>query len=111
VIRQTMRKRLRAKLKEVKAELRRRRHDPIPEQGAYLRAVVGGHIRYYGVPMNNRAIAVFRLAVARIWCDSLRRRSQKHRLPWERMERYVNRWLPPARICHPHPLQRFGVVT
>jgi len=111
VIRQTMSKKLRAKLKEVKAELRRRRHNPIPEQGAYLRAVVGGHVRYYGVPMNNRAIAVFRLAVGRMWCDSLRRRSQKHRLPWERMERYVNRWLPPARICHPYPLQKFGVVT
>jgi group II intron reverse transcriptase/maturase len=111
VVRQTMRKRLRAKLKAVKAELRRRRHDPIPEQGAYLRAVVVGHTRYYGVPMNSRAIAVFRLAVARMWCDSLRRRSQKHRLPWERMERYVRRWLPPARICHPYPLKRFGVVT
>jgi len=111
VVRQTMRTRLRAKLKAVKAELRRRRHDPIPEQGAYLRAVVSGHVRYYGVPMNNRAIAVFRLAVARMWCDSLRRRSQKHRLPWERMARYVRRWLPPARVCHPYPLVRLGVVT
>ena len=111
VIRQTMRTRLQAKLKAVKAELRRRRHDPIPEQGAYLRTVVGGHVRYYGVPMNSRAIGVFRRAVGRMWCDSLRRRSQKHRLPWERMERYVSRWLPPARICHPYPLKRFGVVT
>jgi group II intron reverse transcriptase/maturase len=111
VIRQTMRTRMRAKLKEVKAELRRRRHDPIPEQGAYLRAVVGGHTRYYGVPMNSRAIGVFRVAVARMWCDNLRRRSHKHRLPWERMERYVKRWLPPARVCHPYPLQRFGAIT
>jgi len=111
VIRQTMRTRLQAKLKAVKAELRRRRHDTIPEQGAYLRAVVGGHVRYYGVPMNSRAIGVFRRAVGRMWCDSLRRRSHKHRLPWERMERYINRWLPPARVCHPYPLRRFGVVT
>ena len=52
VLRQTMRKRLQAKLSEVKAELRRRVHDPIPAVGTWLRAVVGGHIRYYGVPMN-----------------------------------------------------------
>ena len=34
VLRQTIRKRLQAKLNEVKAELRRRMHDPIPEVGA-----------------------------------------------------------------------------
>jgi group II intron reverse transcriptase/maturase len=33
VLRQTMRKRLQAKLSEVKAELRRRLHTPLPEQG------------------------------------------------------------------------------
>jgi hypothetical protein len=77
VIRQTRRKGSRAELKEVKAELRRRRHDPTPEQGAYLCSVVGGRTRYYGVPMDNRAIAVFRPAVGRMRCDSLRRRSQR----------------------------------
>jgi len=49
VLRQTMRQRLRAKLKEVTTELRRRMHDPVPEQGAYLRSVVRGHIRYYPI--------------------------------------------------------------
>ncbi|MFQ5927308.1 MAG: group II intron reverse transcriptase/maturase [Terriglobia bacterium] len=111
VLRQTMRKRMQAKLKAVKQELRQRMHDPIPEQGAWLRSVVAGHTRYYGVPMNNRAISVFQLAAGRLWCRSLRRRSQKHRLPWSRMARLIARWLPAARICHPYPLERFDVIT
>ena len=111
VLRQTMRKRLRTKLSEVKAELRRRMHDPVPEQGAYLRSVVRGHFRYYGVPMNGPALSAFRYAVGWIWCRTLRRRSQRHRLPWTRMRRLIARWLPSPRICHPYPLVRFGVVT
>jgi group II intron reverse transcriptase/maturase len=111
VLRQTMRQRLQAKLKAVKQELRRRLHEPIPEQGAYLRSVVLGHTRYYGVPMNDWAVRAFRNAVGRLWLRTLRRRSQKQRLPWSRMARYIDRWLPPAHICHPIPMVRLGVVT
>jgi len=111
VVRQTIRQRLQAKLHEVKAELRRRMHLPIPEQGAYLRSVVSGHVRYYGVPMNGPAISLFRWAVGRLWRRVLLRRSQTPRLPWRRMARYITRWLPPAHICHPYPLVRLGVVT
>lgn len=111
VLRQTMRQRWQAKLKEVKQELRRRLHQPIPEQGAYLRSVVAGHVRYYGVPMSGRALIAFRRGVAWLWRRCLRRRSQRQRLPWLRMRRYVDHWLPPARICHPYPLHRFDVLT
>jgi group II intron reverse transcriptase/maturase len=111
VLRQTMRKRWQAKLKDLNRELRRRMHKPIPEQGAYLRSVVAGHVRYYGVPMNGPALVAFRKAVGRIWRRALLRRSQKHRLPWQRMGRLIDRWLPPARICHPYPLVRLGVAT
>jgi group II intron reverse transcriptase/maturase len=111
VLRQTMRKRFQAKLKEVKQELRRRMHRPIPAQGAYLCAVVRGHIQYYGVPLNGVALSAFRTAIARLWFRTLRRRSQQHRLPWQRMQRLVDRWLPAARICHPYPLVRFAVIT
>ncbi len=111
VLRQTIRQRLQAKLQAVKAELRRRMHFPIPEQGAYLRSVVGGHIRYFGVPMNGPAIRLFRQEVGRLWHWVLLRRSQTHCLPWRRMTRYITRWLPPAHICHPYPLVRLGVVT
>ena len=111
VVRQTTRKRLQAKLSAVKAELRRRMHAPIPVVGAWLRMVVGGHLRYYGVPMNRPALATFRFQVVRLWYRTLRRRGQRRRLNWARMWRLVQRWLPPTRITHPYPLRRLGVVT
>jgi RNA-directed DNA polymerase len=111
VLRQTMRQRLQAKLAEVKVELRRRMHLPLPEQGVYLRAVVGGHVRYYGVPSNGPSIGIFRRQVGWLWWRTLKRRSQSHHLPWRRMEKYIRRWLPPARICHPQPLVRLSVIT
>ena len=111
VLRQTIRKRLQAKLNEVKAELRRRMHEPIPEQGKWLQAVVGGHIRYYGVPMNRPALALFRFQVAWLWHRTLSRRSQRGRVLWDRMRRLNTRWLPLPRVCHPYPLRRMGVVT
>jgi hypothetical protein len=111
VLRQTMRTRWQAKLKAVKAELKRRMHDPIPEVGKYLRAVVLGHLRYYGVPMNGPSLGAFRGALGRVWWLVLRRRSQGNHLPWRRMRTLIATWLPPARICHPYPLVRLGVVT
>lgn len=111
VLRKTMRKKLKEKLKVVYAELRKRMHDPVPEQGAYLRSVVAGHTRYYGVPMNGPSISVFRKEICRLWRKVLRRRSHKHHLTWDRMKRLVASWIPPARICHPYPLVRFGVIT
>ena len=86
--------RLRAKLKEVKAELRRRRHDPIPEVGQWLGSVVRGHCQYYGIPGNSRAIRRFRDEVSRLWHRALSRRSQKGAVRWERMQRLIKRWHP-----------------
>ena len=111
VLRQTMRKRLQAKLSEVKAELRRRMHHRIPEVGKWLRSVLIGHMRYYGVPMNGRALWIFRFQVVRLWHRTLRRRSHKSRMTWERMYRLVDRWIPPIRSYHPYPLRRLGVIT
>src|SRR5881296_281723 len=111
VRRQTIRKRLQAKLSEVKAELKRRMHDPIPDVGKWLRAVVGGHIRYYGVPRNQNALWIFRFQVGRLWHRALSRRSQKGRVLWDRMRRLITRWLPLPTICHPYPLRRTGVLT
>ena len=111
VIRKTMRTRLQAKLKEVYQELKRRMHDPVPEQGAYLRSVVGGHMRYYRVPLNGPSLSVFRKEIGRLWCLVLNRRSQKHHMIWDRMQRLIDRWLPRARVCHPYPYVRVGVGT
>src|SRR6201993_684607 len=111
VLRQTIRKRLQAKLNEVKAELKRRMHDPVPEQGQWLQAVVRGHIRYYGVPMNQPALTMFRFRVGWLWHRSLSRRSQNGRVLWDRMRRLLTRWLPLPSVCHPYPLRRMGVIT
>jgi RNA-directed DNA polymerase len=111
VLRQTIRKRLQAKLSEVTAELRRRLHDPVPQTGKWLRSVVAGHIRYYGVPMNAPALHLFRFHVGWLWHRTLSRRSQNGRVLWDRMRRLINRWLPPVRIYHPYPLRRLGVIT
>jgi len=109
VLRQTMKKRLRAKVKAVKTELRIRLHDPVPEVGRWLASVVRGHAQYYGVPRNSRAINLFRHQVIGLWYRSLRRRSHKTRLIWRRMYRLVRRWIPYVRISHPCPEQRLCV--
>ncbi len=109
--RQTIKKRMAAKLKQVKAELRRRRHWPIPEQGRWLGSVVRGHTAYYAVPGNIAAVSAFRKQVTRHWLTALRHRSQRHRLTWERMSRLEARWLPAARITHPWPNVRFDART
>jgi len=106
--RKTDTKRLRAKLKQAKAEIMRRRHLPVPEQGRWLASVVTGHQAYYAVPGNYDAVHAFRTQVTRHWHHALRRRSQKTRLTWVRMNRLVTRWLPPTRIVHPFPEQRFA---
>jgi group II intron reverse transcriptase/maturase len=111
VLRQTSRKRLKAKLREVKTELMRRRHDPVPRQGMYLRDVLRGHYNYYGVPMNDRALKALRHHLARPWKRALSRRSQKGRVSWERVGRLVARYLPHPRICHPFPSRRLNLNT
>lgn len=86
-------------------------HASIPDIGKWLRAVVGGHIRYYGVPMNAAALNLFRYRVGQLWYRTLLRRSQRSHLRRERMQRLIDHWLPPARVYHPFPLRRMGVIT
>jgi RNA-directed DNA polymerase len=110
--RKTIAKRLRAKVKEVKEEIVRRRHEPVPELGKWLRSVVQGHLNYYAVPGNKQSIDAFRSEVMRGWFHALRRRSQKARkLTWERFKRLVRTWLPTSRVKHPYPNQRLCVTN
>ena len=108
VLRRTMRERMRAKLREVKAELRVRLHEPIEEVGKWLRSVVSGHQRYYGVAGNYRALSRFRYLIGRLWWRGLCRRSQMAHVRWERMARLVARWLPPAQIYHSYSSLRLA---
>jgi len=111
VLRLTSGKRLRAKLLAVKTELRKRMHQPIAEQGRYLRAVVAGHGRYFAVPCNGARVQAFRFQVGRLWHRTLCRRSQAKHMSWKRMHKIVAHWLPTPRICHPYPNQRLIVTT
>lgn len=112
VIRKSVRKRMRAKLKEIKVELRKRMHQPIPEVGKWLKTVVGGYNRYFGVHSNEPALYTFRFQVGRYWHHAIKRRSQrKSSLTWSRMTRLVDRWLPKPEVHHPYPLIRMGVIT
>jgi len=104
-------KRMRAKLLAIKREMARRMHLPIPEQGAWLASVLRGHYGYYAVPDNIEALRAFREGIIRNWLRTLRRRSQKHRMSWQRMGLLADRWLPLPRILHPWPEQRFAAST
>jgi RNA-directed DNA polymerase len=109
VLRLTMAKRLRAKLKQVKLELRRRMHEGIAAVGRWLGSVVRGHYLYYGVPGNDRRLRAFNYRVFLAWWAAICRRSQKGRISLERMTRIAARWLPRPRIYHPYPAERLCV--
>jgi RNA-directed DNA polymerase len=107
----TIAKRMRAKLAEVNDQLKRRRHDPIPVQGRWLATVLRGHMAYYAVPGNSDAVSAFRYQLTLHWQKALRRRSQRGRVNWERMDRYATRWLPRVRAMHPYPNVRLAART
>jgi group II intron reverse transcriptase/maturase len=107
VKRKTIRKRLSAKLSELKEELRRRWHQPVAEVGKWLKSVVQGYFNYHAVPGNMDSLNSFRAQVIWRWYRALRRRSQRDSMTWERFRPLVNRWIPSAKILHPHPNVRF----
>ena len=109
VKRKSRRDRMQTKLKEIKEELRRRMHQPIPEQGKWLRQVVRGYFAYHAVPTNLSALGAFRHHVARLWLRTLRRRSQKDKFAWDRLEKLADDWLPQPKTLHPWPNVRFAV--
>ena len=108
--RKTRRDRMRAKLTMIKEEMWRRMHQPIPQQGKWLWYVVNGYFNYHAVPTNARALHVFRHQIADLWRRTLRRRSQKDRITWERMTKLADDFLPKPTILHPWPSDRFAVT-
>jgi RNA-directed DNA polymerase len=108
--RKTKRARKWATIRRIAAELRHMRHDPIDEQGRRLAAMLRGHYAYFGVPTNISALFAVRHHVKVRWYLSLRRRSQRTRLTWRRMNVIVDRHLPRPTVLHPWPDSRF-VVT
>jgi RNA-directed DNA polymerase len=68
-----------------------------------------GHYAYFAVPTNIGAVRAIRHHVKVRWYLSLRRRSQRRRLTWRRMNVIVEKHLPQPRVLHPWPEQRFLV--
>jgi group II intron reverse transcriptase/maturase len=107
--RKSRRDRMRAKVQAIKQELQRRMHQPIPQQGNWLKQVVTGYFNYHAVPTNSRALGVLRHRVTMLWRRVLQHRSHKAEMTWARMRKLVNDWLPKPRILHPWPSARFAV--
>jgi RNA-directed DNA polymerase len=107
ICRKTVKKRLRATLSRVKAEIRFRMHERIGEVGAWLQMVVRGYYRYHAVSGNLPAMNTFRTEIIRYWFKTLRRRGQKRRMNWERFGPIVKRWIPIPTVQHPYPNVRF----
>jgi len=108
--RRSRRDRMRAKLKVIKEGLRERMHQPIPDQGRWLGQVVRGIFAYHAVPTNFRALRAVYYYVKVLWLRTLRRRSQKDKFAWERIQRLADDFLPKPRILHPWPNVRFAVT-
>lgn len=109
LVRQTITKRMRDKLREIKETLYRMCHLPVPEQGRWLGQVLRGYFAYHAVPTNSRRTTAFAFHVIRHWRRALMRRSQKAFVPRQRMKLLVARWIPSARVRHPWPQSRFLV--
>jgi group II intron reverse transcriptase/maturase len=108
VRRKTIRKRMRAKLRTIKQQLRERMHDPVRQTGQWLKSIVQGHFNYYAVPGNLDSLGVFRERLIGQWWRTLRRRSQKRPFSWTRTLALADRWLPHPRVLHPYPADRFA---
>ncbi|HMD06645.1 MAG TPA: reverse transcriptase domain-containing protein [Candidatus Acidoferrum sp.] len=107
VLRKTIRKRLLAKLNQVKIALRKWMHQSLAEVGQWLRRVVQGYFNYHAVPGNLTSLRSFRFEVRKRWLRVVRRRSQRSGMTWALMDRFAAEWLPEPKILHPHPYLRF----
>ncbi|MBC7926018.1 MAG: group II intron reverse transcriptase/maturase [Bryobacteraceae bacterium] len=107
VWRQTANQRMVAKLKLIKQQLRRRMHEPLEQVGKWLQSVAQGYYQYHAVPGNLRAVNTFRHRLRRLWRSTLRHRSQRPNVGWNRIGPLFDRWLPAPRVLHPYPDARF----
>ena len=108
VWRTTAKKRMVAKLRAIKAELVRRKHEPSAQVGEWLKKVVQGYYQYHAVPGNMSQLSIFRHRVRRFWRAVLNRRSQRAELNWQRLNPLLDRWIPFPRVLHPYPQARFA---
>jgi RNA-directed DNA polymerase len=109
VKRETSKKRMRKTLQAIKVELNKRRHRPVVQTGKWLRSVVQGYFNYHAVPGNLKILSSFKREVGLNWLKSLRRRSQRSRMTWERFKKLQAIFIPPLKRMHNYPHERFDV--
>jgi RNA-directed DNA polymerase len=76
-------------------------------RGAFGDEMGRGYFANHAGPTNSHAITFFMHYDTWHWKRALGRRSQKGHVNWTRMAPIAARWLPPARVQHPYPQQRF----
>src|SRR5205809_877660 len=109
--RRTIKKTMLRQLQVVKMELRKRMHDPIAKTGAWLTQMLQGHLNYYAVSGNGPSLWWYFNEVRWRWIRSLKRRSQRAFMSWEKFTSITNRFFPSIRILHPLPCHRFDART
>ena len=102
-------KRVNRTLARIEEVLRKRWHHDIWEVGRWLGQVCNGWLNYFAVPGSGRFIRAFHRRLQRLWMRALRRRSQRARFKWKRLERMTQILWPRVAIRHPWPDQRFAV--
>jgi len=106
----TAKKRMVAKLKAIKVELQRRKHDRTTDVGAWLEKVAQGYYQYHAVPGNIDQLRLFQRRLNRLWRNVLIRRSQRAQIGWERLIPVLNRFIPVPRVLRPYPDARFAAT-
>ena len=102
-------KRVNRTLARIDEVLRKRWHHDIWEVGRWLGRVCEGWLNYFAVPGSSRFIRTFLHRLQRLWMRALRRRSQRARFGWRRLEHMTEILWPRASLRHPWPDQRFAV--
>ena len=102
--------RMRRTLKAIRERLRRRMHADLLETARWLGRVLKGWLNYFAVPSSYRYLQQFVLRLKRDWMTNVRRRSQRDRHPWKRLEALSARHWPKVRVLHPWPHTRFAVT-
>jgi RNA-directed DNA polymerase len=107
VHRKTIGKRMAAKLKEIRAMLRKRLSARVAGTVEWLQQVVRGYFQYHAIPGNWARLRAFRRDVLRLWFRALRRRSQRSRMTRKRFGTKLGSLLPAVQILQTYPDVRF----
>jgi group II intron reverse transcriptase/maturase len=109
LLRVTIKKRWRDKLVSLKKELLKRNFWRIKDIGLWLRSVVNGYFGYHAIPGNLSTLGMFRGQLAKIWIWTIRRKSQKAKMSWDKFIPIVEKWLPKPTARHQYPDKRYNV--